>query len=39
LKRKLVAILNKDIDIGVAMNAIANASLSFEATQGKEELF
>ncbi len=38
-KNKLVAIINKDIDIGVAMNAIAHASLSFGATLGKEEMF
>ncbi len=38
-KNKLVAIVNKDADVGVAMNAIAHASLALGASFGKEEMY
>jgi len=38
-KNKLVAIVNKDADVGVAMNAIAHASLALGASFGKDEMY
>ena len=38
-KNKLVAIVNEKIEIGVAMNALAHASLAFGAKFKKKECF
>ena len=37
-KNKLVAIINKDIDVGVAMNSLAHATLGLGAQLSPEEL-
>ena len=37
-KNKLAAIVNKDIEVGVAMNALAHMSLGLGADLGKETL-
>jgi len=37
-ENKLVAIINKDLEVGVAMNALAHMSLGFGAKLGKEQL-
>lgn len=38
-KNKLIAIVNKEIEPGVVMNALAHASLAFGAKFGESELF